>query len=109
MKDRIMQLLSKCISIASTFIGSGLTRRYLGLPNWEGLLRNYCVKSPYEYYYNKAERECRDCPDMILPKTADYIEADFNEAYFTESKYKESRKKHADDISEKIYLHLSFA
>ncbi len=39
---------------------------------------------------------------MILPKTADYIEADFNEAYFTESKYKESRKKHADDISEKI-------
>lgn len=60
------------------------------------------VKSPYEYYYNKAERECRDSPDMILPKAADYIEAAFNEAYFTESKYKESRKKHADDISEKI-------
>ena len=97
-----MQLLSNASALPVLFIGSGLTRRYLGLPNWEGLLRNYCVKSPYEYYYNKAERECRDCPDMILPKTADYIEADFNEAYFTESKYKESRKKHADDISEKI-------
>lgn len=78
------------------------TRRYLGLPNWEGLLRLYCVKSPYEYYYSKAERECRECPDMIYPKIADYIEADFNDAFFTEDKYAENRKTHAEDIAAKV-------
>ena len=72
MKEKIMQLLSNASALPVLFIGSGLTRRYLGLPDWEGLLRKYCFRSPYEYYYNKAERECRDHPDMILPKTADY-------------------------------------
>lgn len=102
MRDKIIQLLANAPALPVLFIGSGLTRRYLNLPNWEGLLRSFCVKSPYEYYYNKAERECRDCPDMIYPKTADYIESDYNDAYFTEDTYAESRKKHADDITAKM-------
>lgn len=102
MKESLVQLLSNAPALPVLFIGSGLTRRYLGLPDWEGLLRKYCVKSPYEYYYNKAERECRDHLDMIMPNTADYIEADFNEAYYTESQYEESRKNHVDDIREKV-------
>ena len=95
MRDEIIQMLSNAPALPVLFVGSGLTRRYLGLPNWEGLLRLYCVKSPYEYYYSKAERECRECPDMIYPKIADYIEADFNDAFFTEDKYAENRKTHA--------------
>lgn len=102
MKDKIIQMLSNAPELPVLFIGSGLTRRYLNLPNWEGLLRQYCVKSSYEYYYSKAERECRDCPDMIYPKIADYIEADYNDAYFTEDKFSDSWKIHADDISKKI-------
>ncbi len=102
MKNKIIQILSNATALPILFIGSGLTRRYLDLPNWEGLLRLYCVKSPYEYYYDKADRECRDHSDIIYPKIADYIEADFNDAYFTEDKYSKSRKIHADDISKKI-------
>lgn len=102
MKDKIIQMLSNAPALPVLFIGSGLTRRYLDLPNWEGLLRQYCIKSSYEYYYNKAERECREHSDMIYPKIADYIEADFNDAYFTEDKYSDSREIHADDISKKI-------
>lgn len=102
MKDKIIQMLSNAPELPVLFIGSGLTRRYLNLPNWEGLLRQYCVKSSYEYYYSKAEREYRDCPDMIYPKIADYIEADYNDAYFTEDKFSDSWKIHADDISKKI-------
>ena len=74
-------MLSNAPALPVLFVGSGLTRRYLELPNWEGLLRLYCVKAPYEYYYSKAERECRECPDMIYPRIADYIEADFNDAF----------------------------
>jgi len=102
MQDRICQLLSNATALPVLFVGSGLTRRYLGLPNWEGLLREFCVKSPYEYYYNKAERECREYPDMIYPKVADYVEADFNEAYFTQSAYERSREDHAVEIDAKI-------
>lgn len=102
MRDEIIQILSNAPALPVLFVGSGLTRRYLGLPNWEGLLRLYCVKSPYEYYYSKAERECRECPDMIYPKIADYIEADFNDAFFAEDKYAENRKTHAEDIAAKV-------
>lgn len=102
MKNEIIQMLSTAPALPVLFVGSGLTRRYLGLPNWEGLLRLYCVKSPYEYYYSKAERKCRECPDMIYPKIADYIEADFNDAFFTEDNYIEKRKTHAKDIAAKV-------
>ena len=102
MQDKIHRLLSNATALPVFFVGSGLTRRYLGLPNWEGLLREFCVKSPYEYYYNKAERECREHPEMIYPKIADYVEADFNDTYFTESTYEKSREDHAKEIDAKI-------
>lgn len=57
MKKEIAKLLAGSSALPVLFIGSGLTRRYLDLPNWEGLLRKFCVK-PFEYYYGKAERAC---------------------------------------------------
>lgn len=40
MKKEIAKLLAGSSALPVLFIGSGLTRRYLDLPNWEGLLRN---------------------------------------------------------------------
>ena len=102
MKDKIIRMLSNASALPVLFIGSGLTRRYLGLPNWEGLLKMYCFKYPYEYYYDKANREYPDSLEKIYPRIADYIEADFNNIYFTDNKYTESRKSHREDINAKI-------
>ena len=102
MKDKISRMLSNASALPVLFIGSGLTRRYLGLPNWEGLLKMYCFKYPYEYYYDKANREYPDSLEKIYPRIADYIEADFNNIYFTDNKYTESRKSHREDINAKI-------
>ena len=103
MKDKITQMLASAPGLPVLFIGSGLTRRYLNLPDWEGLLRRFCVKRKYEYYYLKAEQSCPDQIDMLYPKIADYIEADYNEAYLTDEQFSEDRNVHADDINKKNF------
>ena len=101
MKEQISELLANHTALPVLFVGSGLTRRYLGLPSWEGLLKKYCVK-PFEYYNDKATRICRDDPDMRLPTAADLIEADFNEEWYTSDRYAESRLKHKSEMENKI-------
>lgn len=84
MEAKIAELLSDNTALPVLFIGSGLSRRYLNLPDWEGLLKQYCVK-PFEYYNDKAARACRDNPEMRLPTAADYIEEDFNERWYIDA------------------------
>lgn len=103
MKDKIAKLLAQTNALPVLFVGSGLTRRYLNLPDWKGLLRQYCVSGkPFEYYNDKATRECNGTPDMRLPKAADYIEADFNEKWYTDDSYAESRRQHKTEMEAEI-------
>lgn len=67
------------------FAGSGITRRYYGLPDWVGLLTHFANKVKndpfaYRYYENKAS-EAHDTTEK-LPLVASYIEKDFNDAWF---------------------------
>lgn len=67
------------------FAGSGITRRYYGLPDWAGLLEHFaqkvkCDPFAYRYYENKACRSNKN--DLSLPSVASCIEKDFNEAWF---------------------------
>lgn len=102
MKKEIARILEKTNALPVLFIGSGLTRRYLDLPDWEGLLKKYCIGKPFEYYNDKARRDCRANPDLRLPTAADFIEADYNEAWYTLEEYADSREKHKADMEAKI-------
>lgn len=103
MKDKIAKLLAQTNALPVLFVGSGLTRRYLNLPDWKGLLRQYCVSGkPFEYYNDKATRECNGTPDMRLPKAADFIEADFNEKWYTDDSCAESRQQHKAEMEAEI-------
>ena len=67
------------------FVGSGISRRYLDLPNWEGLLKHFATQIrddefAYQYYVNKASA---GDSSMILPRVASLIENDFNEEWFS--------------------------
>lgn len=67
------------------FIGSGMTRRYLGLPNWEGLLRHFAKEvSNNEFAYNSYVNEIQSSENSmnVLPKVATLIEKDYNEKWY---------------------------
>ena len=67
------------------FAGSGVTRRYYGLPDWVGLLTYFANKvkeDPFAYrYYENKVSEVEDTTEK-LPLIASYIEKDFNDAWF---------------------------
>lgn len=74
------------------FVGSGISMRYLGLPNWEELLENFAKRINndefvYESYKNKAKRLIDNSNDL-LPKVATLIENDFNEIWYSSKDFR---------------------
>lgn len=67
------------------FVGSGITRRYYGLPDWKGLLTVFARKVnndefSYAMYESIAKTETTETD--LLPKVAELIEKDFNLKWF---------------------------
>ena len=76
------------------FAGSGLSRRYLGLDDWAGLLHRFCQHiKPYEYYLSSANGD--------LPTVAAAMAEDFHEVWWTHEAYAASREKHSKKITER--------
>lgn len=76
------------------FVGAGLTRRYSGLPNWEGLLRRFAdlTSKPYEYYLGAAGSD--------FPLTASKIAEEFYEVWWNSPEYEQSRHDNAGAVSD---------
>jgi 23S rRNA U2552 (ribose-2'-O)-methylase RlmE/FtsJ len=71
------------------FVGSGFSRRYLGLESWSELLQKFCggIKA-YGYYSTAA--------NGYLPKAASIMSKDFNELWWTDNAFERSREKYKD-------------
>lgn len=69
-----------------------MSRRYLGLEDWSGLLRKYAqrVGKPYEYYYSSAHGH--------LPSVATALAIEFQKIYWEDPQYEESRNQHAGNL-----------
>ena len=89
MHDGIGRLISDAIDDANRypflFIGSGLSRRYCGLPSWEGLLESVCqgVLGDSLGYYRYKQRASVDIENganvSLMPHIATLMENDINE------------------------------
>ncbi|WP_461637058.1 SIR2 family protein [Labilibaculum euxinus] len=87
--EQFKQHISKFSTSPFLFIGSGFSRRYLGLPTWELLLMEICedlkLAKPYNFYKSNA--------DSKLPKVASLIGTEFNEVWWSSPDFEESRKQ----------------
>lgn len=91
MKKQIIEILKSAQSSPFLFIGSGFSRRYIGLETWKELLEKFSEGlKPFEYYYSTANQD--------LPKTATLIANDYHEAFWSHSKFELLRKKYQKKI-----------
>lgn len=86
------------------FIGSGFSKRYLGLENWEELLRKFSYEFSdddfkYDAYVSKIEEK-----DYYgkQPQIATLLEKDYNSAVLENVKYANFRKVHSQEIRKGI-------
>jgi len=77
--------LGRFRSAPFVFVGSGLSRRYLDLGDWQGLLRQMAVLTgqTYEYYLATADGD--------LPTVATLIAADLHESWWQDDAFEQSR------------------
>lgn len=100
-KDELKEMFRKYQSLPILFAGAGISQRYLGLPNWEGLLRYLAkrakdVEFSFETYKNRANNSNVEVGEF--PKIAEFIEKDLGAVWFEDDRYKEIREKYKDEI-----------
>lgn len=81
-QENLLELFKRHTSGPFLFIGSGFSRRYLGVEDWAGLLRRFCIgENPYEYYFAMSKG--------ILPTLASLLADDFSKDWWKQHKDKD--------------------
>lgn len=83
-EDELTVLFKDRASGPFLFLGSGFSRRYMGLEDWEGLLSLFCITGKsYQYFKSSANGD--------IPSSARLIAEDFHDYWWSNDNYKESR------------------
>jgi hypothetical protein len=102
MKDELIAHFAAAPSAPFLFVGSGFSRRYLGLEDWSGILQRFTTNlKPYEYYVASG--------GGYLPRVARMVAADFHDYWWAADEYKASRDKNkskAKDITSALRIEL---
>lgn len=81
----LTELINSFETTPFLFVGSGMTRRYLNLPDWKGLLEYFARKvSDNDFSYSSYENRAKtfNCPQGIFPKVAELIQHEYDEKWF---------------------------
>lgn len=101
-KDQLKNHLSKFSTAPFLFIGSGMSRRYIGMETWIALLKriheNLGLNKPFAYYESNSED---------LPALASFMGSEFNELWWTDELFKDSRNVYQEFAKTK-YSPLKF-
>lgn len=97
--EKLKEIFKSFDTAPVLFIGAGLSRRYLGLGNWETLLREMAKLTrdnelAYEMYSRRAKNEGFKVGE--LQKIAELIEHDLSNVWYDQPKFEQSRKLYKD-------------
>lgn len=84
------ELVREFPTIPYLFVGSGLSRRYLGLPTWETLLEHFAKKlspDPFKFQSLKSQAENK------LSRVGSLLEKEFNARWFSEASFRSSSEE----------------
>lgn len=81
MENRILEFIGHYNTAPFLFVGSGFSRRYLGLEDWEGLLKRFATLNnvDYQYYFSSSGGK--------LPRIASLIAEDLHERWWKLPEY----------------------
>ncbi|GEP93653.1 SIR2 family protein [Chitinophaga terrae (ex Kim and Jung 2007)] len=101
-KQKLKDHLSQFSTNPYLFVGSGMSRRYLNLPTWIDLLKQFHAISKlelsFEYYLSLSQGK--------MPKLASVIGNEFHKVWWNDSKFKKSVEKFSKEASTDIPLAL---
>lgn len=90
-ENDLTQILKSRHAGAFLFVGSGFSRRYLGLEDWAGLLSRFCVTGkPFGYYLATADGD--------YPTAAKLLAEDFNQYWWKAPEYTASVEQHHSSV-----------
>ncbi|MCJ9693081.1 SIR2 family protein [Rhizobium sp. PRIMUS64] len=89
--DKLSALLASNAGAPFLFVGSGFSRRYIGLEQWDELLGRFCQDiKPFGFYASHTNSE--------YPAAAALMAEDFNPVWWADDKYADSRDKFSQSI-----------
>lgn len=101
--DKVQPYLKDADALPFLFVGSGFTKRYLGLPTWELLIKHIAsLTYTNEFGYASAVNEVNKTYDIqrnyneYMTHLTDYISNDLDHIWYTDDKFESSRKEFSD-------------
>ncbi|MEG0385740.1 MAG: SIR2 family protein [Solibacillus sp.] len=85
------------------FVGSGLSRRYLNLPDWKGLLEHFAkIINNDDFAYSAYENKVKafECKAGIMPKVAELIQSDYDVKWFADPTIRTVEEEVLEQIKE---------
>lgn len=92
MKEKLLKILQASNTLPFLFVGSGISRRYLKSPNWDGLLEKFAPRD-LSYYKTSSNGNYQ--------KTGSMIADDFHEIWYENNNYKSSREEVKNQFNQK--------
>jgi hypothetical protein len=91
--EKLTALLGENLGAPFLFVGSGFSRRYIGLPQWDELLSQFCADiQEFGYYASQSNNE--------FSKAASLMARDFNEVWWKSPKFADSRAINKNQVRE---------
>ncbi|XKH58042.1 SIR2 family protein [Citricoccus nitrophenolicus] len=102
-EEALIAHLSKVSTSPFLFVGSGLSRRYMGSDTWQGLLGRFsdAMGRPYARYSSAADGD--------YPEIATRLARDFFDHWWDREEYADSRDIYSDPLSEASPLKIEIS